>query len=271
MVGALSWAIDNLGKVADWRASAERVFGLINAVDHFDELLHTTTGKPIQVVHSEKPVLAFRDFATTTPSGQPEIENMNVEIGQGQRVLFTGETGAGSSMMKAVAGMWPWGDGTIELPQGATLFFMPPRPYLPAGPLRAAIDYPTGDAPIEDGAIKTALTQVGLRDLIPRLDESGKWDQVLTIDYQQRLGFARLLLKRPDWIFMEEAADTLDSASQRAIMELLRTEFAKGTVVAIGHHDALAGIETRRFVLERGETGGVIVREDRVHSHQAWA
>jgi vitamin B12/bleomycin/antimicrobial peptide transport system ATP-binding/permease protein len=269
-VGALSWAIDNLGKVADWRASAERVFGLVNAVDHFDELLHTTTGKPIQVVQSEKPVLAFRDFSTTTPSGQPEIENMNVEIGQGQRVLFTGETGAGSSMMKAVAGMWPWGDGTIELPHGATLFFMPPRPYLPAGPLRAAIDYPTGDAPVEDAAIKTAMTQVGLRDLIPRLDESGKWDQVLTIDSQQRLGFARLLLKRPDWIFMEEATDTLDSASQRAIMDLLRTEFAKGTVIAIGHHDALAGIETRRFVLERGENG-VAVREDRVHSHQAWA
>jgi putative ATP-binding cassette transporter len=196
---------------------------------------------------------------------------MNVEIGEGERVLFTGETGAGSSILKAVAGIWPWGDGTIELPHDAKLFFMPPRPYLPAGTLRGAIDYPTGDAPLDDAAIKAALTRVGLRDLTARLDESGKWDQVLTIDYQQRLGFARLLLKRADWIFMEEAADTLDSASQRAMIDLLRTEFPKDTVVAIGHHDALAGVETRRLVLEREEGGTVTVREDKVHAHQAWA
>jgi len=270
MVGALSWAIDNLGKVADWRASAERVFGLVHAVDHFDELLHTTTGKPIEVVHSEQPVLAFRNFATTTPSGQPQIEDMNVEIRKGERILFTGETGAGSSILKAVAGVWPWGDGTIELPSGAQLFFMPPRPYLPTGPLRAAIDYPTGDQPVTDDQIKAALTQVGLQDLNARLDESGKWDQVLTIDYQQRLGFARLLLKRPDWILMEEAADTLDPAGQRAMIDLLRTEFAKDTVIAIGHDDTLLGVETRRYLLERNENG-VTVREDKVHAHQAWA
>jgi putative ATP-binding cassette transporter len=273
MVGALSWAIDNLGKVADWRASAERVFGLVHAVDHFDDLLHTTTGKPIEVVHSEKPILAFRSFATTTPSGQPQIEDMNVEIRAGERVLFTGETGAGSSILKAVAGVWPWGDGTIELPGGgdSKLFFMPPRPYLPAGTLRATLDYPTGEKPATDDEIQVALTQVGLQDLIPRLDESAKWDQTLTIDTQQRLGFARLLLKRPDWIFIEEAADTLDSAGQRAMIDLLRTEFPKDTVIAIGHDDTLAGVETRRFLLERSESGGVSVREDKVQAHQAWA
>ena len=273
MVGALSWAIDNLGKVADWRASAERVFGLVHAVDNFDELLHTTTGKPIEVVHSEKPVLAFRNFATTTPTGQPQIENMNAEIHAGERVLFTGETGAASSILKAIAGVWPWGDGTAELPGGddATFYFMPPRPYLPTGPLRAAIDYPTGETPASDEQIRTALTQVGLQDLTARLDEQAKWDQTLTIDTQQRLGFARLLLKRPGWIFIEEAADTLDSAGQRAMIDLLRTEFPKETVIAIGHDDTLAGVETRRFQLERSESGGVSVREDKVQAHQAWA
>jgi putative ATP-binding cassette transporter len=147
---------------------------------------------------------------------------------------------------------------------------MPPRPYLPTGTLRAAIDYPTADQPITDDQIKAALTQVGLQDLVARLDESGKWDQVLTIDTQQRLGFARLLLKRPDWILMEEAADTLDPVGQRAMIDLLRTEFAKDTVIAIGHDDTLLGVETRRYLLERNETG-VAVREDKVHAHQAWA
>jgi len=270
MVGALSWAIDNLGKVADWRASAERVFGLAEAVDHFDDLVSATTGKPIAVLRNEQPVLAFRDFETTTPAGQPQIRSMNLEIGEGERVLFTGETGAGSSILKAIAGLWPWGDGTIELPHDAKLFFMPPRPYLPTGTLRGAIAYPASDPAPDDAAIKTALTQVGLQNLIPRLDEVGNWDQILPIENQQRLGFARLLLKRPDWIFMEEAADTLDPAGQRMMIDLLRTEFPKDAVVAIGHSDALAGVETRRFLLEGGENG-VTVREDKVMPAQAWA
>ncbi len=270
MVGALSWAIDNLGKVADWRASAERVFGLAEAVDHFDDLVCATTGKPIAVVRGGQQILAFRDFATTTPSGQPQILSMNLEIGEGERVLFTGETGAGSSILKAVAGMWPWGDGTIELPHDAKLFFMPPRPYLPTGSLRGAIDYPAADPTPDDAAITAALTQVGLQALIPRLDEVGNWDQILPIENQQRLGFARLLLKRPDWIFMEEAADTLDPAGQRMMIDLLRTEFPKDAVVAIGHSDALVGVETRRFLLERTDDG-VAVREDKVQAAQAWA
>jgi putative ATP-binding cassette transporter len=270
MVGALSWAIDNLGKVADWRASAERVFGLAEAVDHFDDLVCATTGQPITIVRNEQQILAFRDFATTTPTGQKQVLNMNVEIGEGERVLFTGETGAGSSILKAVAGIWPWGDGTIELPHDAKLFFMPPRPYLPTGTLRGAIDYPAADPTPDDATIKAALTQVGLQNLIERLDEVGNWDQILPIENQQRLGFARLLLKRPDWILMEEAADTLDPAGQRMMIDLLRTEFPKDAVVAIGHNDALAGVETRRFLLERTEDG-VTVREDKVQSSQAWA
>jgi putative ATP-binding cassette transporter len=270
MVGALSWAIDNLGKVADWRASAERVFGLAEAVDHFDDLVCATTGKRIIIERSEQEVLAFRDFQTTTPQGQPQILSMNLEIGEGERVLFTGETGAGSSVLKAVAGIWPWGDGTIELPHDAKLFFMPPRPYLPTGTLRGAIDYPAADPSPEDTEIGAALTQVGLQNLISRLDEVGNWDQILPIENQQRLGFARLLLKRPDWIFMEEAADTLDPAGQRMMIDLLRTEFPNDAVVAIGHSDALMGVETRRFLLERTDDG-VTVREDKVQAAQAWA
>jgi putative ATP-binding cassette transporter len=270
MVGALSWAIDNLGKVADWRASAERVFGLAEAVDHFDDLVCATTGKRITIVRNEQEVLAFRNFATTTPGGQPQILSVNLDIGEGERVLFTGETGAGSSILKAIAGIWPWGDGTIELPHDAKLFFMPPRPYLPTGTLRGAIDYPAADPTPDDAAITAALTQVGLQALIPRLDEVGNWDQILPIENQQRLGFTRLLLKRPDWIFMEEAADTLDPAGQRMMIDLLRTEFPKDAVVAIGHSDALGGVETRRFLLERTETG-VTVREDKVQPAQAWA
>jgi putative ATP-binding cassette transporter len=261
MVGALSWAIDNLGKVADWRASAERVFGLISAVEGFDDLVRSTGGRRVTVSTGAERVLRFRDFATASPSGAIEVLPFNAEIQEGERVLFTGETGAGSTILKAVGRIWPWGDGEIVLPDGAKLLFMPPRPYLPTGTLRGTIDYPTDGVldGSQDALLEAVLRKVGLDSLTGRLDESANWDQVLTTEEQQRIGFARLLLKRPDWIFMEEAADTMDAAGQKAMIDLMMAEFPRATVVAIGHGDALAGAETRRFQLERDD-GHVTLR-----------
>lgn len=253
MVGALSWAIDNLGKVADWRASAERVFGLINAVENFDDLVCGASGSRIEIATAEQRVLSFRNFATSTPQGQPQMKPVDLDIREGDRVLMTGETGVASAVLKAIAGLWPWGQGVIELPDGAKRLFMPPRPYMPAGPLRDAIDYPTEEATAahDDMVIGNALRRVGLEALVTRLDENAKWDQVLSVEDQQRVGFARLLLKRPDWIFMEEAFDTLDANGEKAMIEVLRQEFDKATIIAIGHGETLNGFETRQFVLER--------------------
>jgi len=259
MVGALSWAIDNLGKVADWRASAERVFALNSAVERFDELVCATTGKRIDLVKAEQRVLAFRNLSTTTPNGTPELQGVNLEIREGERVLISGDTGAGSTILKAVAGIWPWGEGRIELPDGARLLFMPPRPYLPTGSLRGTLDYPpaagiVGEKAPDSAQISEVLRRVGLEELLPRLDETGKWDQILTVEDQQRIGFARLLLKRPDWIFMEEALEALPPAGQKAMVELLQNDFPAATLVAVGHNDALVGYETRSFVLERADS-----------------
>ncbi len=146
MVGALSWAIDNLGKVADSARSAERVFGLAEAVNDFDELVRSTTGRADHGRAQRAAGLAFRDFATTRRPDQ--IQSMNVEIGEGERVLFTGETGAGSNILKAVAGIGPWGDRHSRAADGAKLFFMPPGPICRPAPLRATIDYRRGDAPV---------------------------------------------------------------------------------------------------------------------------
>jgi putative ATP-binding cassette transporter len=255
MVGALSWAIDNLGKVADWRASAERVFGLINAAENFDDLVCASSDSRIEVKVGERKALVFHQFATSTPQGVQQMKPLDLEIKEGDRVLMTGETGVASAMLKAVAGIWPWGQGQIELPKDAKRLFMPPRPYMPAGPLRDAIDYPTEEATAvhDDMVIGEALRRVGLDSLVTRLDEMAKWDQVLSIEDQQRVGFARLLLKKPDWIFMEEAFDTLDATGEKAMIEVLRHDFDEATIVVIGHGETLGGFETRHLVLARSE------------------
>jgi putative ATP-binding cassette transporter len=258
-VGALSWAIDNLGKVADWRASAERVFGLNSAIEQFDALVSAASGTRVNVVVADQRVLTFRDVVSKNQQGVAQTQPINIEIRDGDRVLLTGEIGTASNLLKAVAGLWPWGDGTIELPDGAKRMFMPPRPYLPAGTLRDAIYYPAEDweTPHDDAKIAETLNRVGLEELAARLDETANWDQALSVEDQQRIGFARLLLKRPDWIFMEESTETLDPAGQKEMIDVLRQDFGKATIVAIGHGNALHDFETRRLILERD--GGLVV------------
>ena len=259
-VAALSWAIDNLGKVADWRASVERIIGLHESIRHFDDRLAPSDGAGIELIASDKPVLAFRDLSTTTALGDVEISGINAEIHSGDRVLVTGETGAAANLMKAVAGLWPWGRGRIELPAAANIFFMPPRPYMPADTLRNVICYPVAATERREEAIHEALRKVALDQLLARLDESEKWDQALTADEQQRLGFARLLLHRPNWIFLEDATEALDARGQLDMVTLLRREFPEAAIVAIGHSDAMCRFETRRFVVARAD-GALAMRE----------
>lgn len=262
-VAALSWAIDNLGKVADWRASVERIISLHESIRHFDERIAPNVGAGIELVTSDKPVLVFRDLSTATAKGDIEISGINAEIHAGDRVLVTGETGAAANLMKAVAGLWPWGRGRIELPVGANIFFMPPRPYMPADKLRNVVCYPVAPTERGEAAIHQALRLSGLDELIPRLDNAEKWDQALTADEQQRLGFARLLLHRPDWIFLEDATEALDPRGQLDMITLLQREFPAAAIVAIGHSDALCRFETRRFVVAR-EDGVLAMHETRL-------
>ena len=174
-------------------------------------------------------------------------------------------TGAAATLMKVAAGLWLWGRGRVEIPAGADLFFMPPRPYMPADTLRNVVRYPVSLGERSDAAIGEALRQVGLPSLVARLDETENWDQALTAEEQQRIGFARLLLHRPNWIFLEDAAEALDAQGQLEMMQLLNREFPQAGIVAIGHDDAMCKLETRRFTVgHKGgvhNAGGLVLRE----------
>lgn len=259
-VAAMSWVIDNLGKAADWRASVERIIGLHEASRQFDARMAAGVGREIEIVASDNAVLAFRDLTTATAAGETEIKGANAEIRPGDRVLVTGEAGAAATLMKVVAGLWLWGHGRVEIPAGANLFFMPPRPYMPADTLRNVVCYPVSLGERSDAAIGEALRQVGLSALLPRLDDTENWDQTLTAEEQQRIGFARLLLHRPNWIFLEDAAEALDAQGQREMMKLLNREFPQAAIVAIGHDDAMCKLETRRFTVDH-EAGALVLRE----------
>jgi putative ATP-binding cassette transporter len=191
---SLRWFVDNLAQIADWRATLLRVATVRDALMAI-ETLGENVGR-IRIVDSEAGNLALEDLVLAFAGGRATLEEGRLEVGPGERILIAGEPGAGKSMLfRAIAGLWQCGTGTIRLPPRDTLMLMPDRPYMPLGTLRAAVCYPDQPERCEDAAVRAALERVDLGHLAPSLDRSERWDRQLSLDEQQRLAFARMLLQ----------------------------------------------------------------------------
>jgi putative ATP-binding cassette transporter len=253
---ALSWLIDNFPKFAEWRASTDRVVHLHVALTDLEESSEVADVERI-VVHppAESDRLVMRELGVARPSGEMLVAEAEVEIQRAERVLIRGKSGSGkSTIMRAVAGVWPWGRGAIHLPTG-NITFMPQKPYFPLGTLREAMHYPVAPEGITDDILKDVLHKVGLDHLRDRLDETERWDHILSGGEQQRVAFARVLIHKPDWIFMDEATSALDEAGQENVMKLLIEELPETSVVSIGHRPGLELFHTRELTLEPGADG----------------
>ena len=263
MEAALSWPIDNLSKGAEWKASVERVLGLHEGLLQLDEEVSEHNQHRIAISTEENaPQLAFRDLCVANPTGEVLISGFDAEFALGEHVLISGDPGAAIKLFKVVAGLWPWGHGKVELPND-TIFFMPQRPYLPIGRLRSALCYPGAPDAFSDDTIREAMERVGLEGLTARLDHRESWDKILTSAEQQRLGFARLLLHRPRWIFNQEATDALDPMGEADFMQLLQEEFGNATVLTVGHHSGLDAYHQRKLVLVRSPDGLILITDRR--------
>ena len=260
---ALSWPVDNMQRVAEWRASVERVLTLHEALRELKEDTSRPDAHAIVVQKSTMPSLCFHDLTIANADGQVVIDGFSAEIAAGEHVLIDGDPGAAVKLFKVVAGLWPWGKGTVGLPCDATVFFMPQRPYLPIGSLRSVLAYPSAKECFSDEALQSALQRAGLGHLGERLGEHDAWEQLLTAGEQQCLGFARLLLHRPRWVFLQEATDALDPEGERAMMQLLLTEFPTATIMTVGFHADLEQFHQRKLTLSRSPEGLILVKETR--------
>lgn len=259
-VAALSWPVDNLGRAAEWKASVERVLGLRDSVNRLNRDVEEGE-KRILVEHSRySRSMRLQGLSIDDPSGRPLIERFSAEIFPGDWVLIVGDPSAAVTLFRAVARVWPWGSGRIALPAHTRVYFMPQRPYLPSGPLRHALCYPDSGEGCSEEKATQVLSQVGLGYLAKRLYENAEWEDVLVLAEQQRFGFARLLMRRPDWIFIEDATDALDEESEKELLNLLDAEFPHATLMTISSHVALEAWHGRKMVLERN-SAGVVVHE----------
>jgi putative ATP-binding cassette transporter len=231
VTAALSFPVDNLSGIAQWRASVERVMALQDALAGLQQKLGENR---IEVKHDEGASLRLAQVRVMEHDAVPLMHDISAEIGPGEHVLIEGDTQVCHKLILAVAGLWPWGAGTVTLPANANVFIASDRPYLPVGALGEAVCYPMTQGECVPDDINSALRRVGLGEWAGRLAVVDSWENVLSAAQQQRLSFARILLHRPDWIFLAEATDALDAAGQREMAELLVTEFPAAAVVAVG-------------------------------------
>lgn len=250
MVSALSWPVDNMGRVAEWRASVERVLGLTTALDTLEEEIAKPDPHRIHLEKKDQSLLRFNNLCLTRLDGIICISHLNEVIRPGERVLIAGNAFTGNKLFKAIAGLWPWGEGIVELPDDEHLFFMPPRPFLPTGPLREAICYPSNVEEFSQEELEKALNIVGASELVLQLDDSGDWEKNLAREHQQRLGLVRVLLQRPKWIMMQEAFDSLDAEGEVGMFKTLIKELPDAALLTITKEPTVQAMHKRRIVLE---------------------
>ena len=252
---ALSWIINAYTSLAQWRAIVERLATFHLAVVSAREASHagiTMAGAPDGSVR-------LHDVTLSLPDGTKLLDGADLELAAGHSVVVTGRSGSGkSTLFRALAGIWPFGSGRIQVPANA--FFLPQRPYIPLGSLRRVIAYPHQPDRYERADIARALADAGLPELVDRLDQDENWTQRLSGGEQQRVALARALLAKPDWVFLDEATASLDPASENHLYETLKARLPNATLVSIAHRPSVAAFHERRVELQRDAQGpGLLV------------
>jgi len=232
---SLSWFVNTYSNLADWKASVDRLLTFHDALDRIGAEAAQNEG--IRVQTGAEPVLRAEGLSLALPDGRPVVSEAAFAVQQGDHVRVSGPSGSGkSTLFRAMAGVWPFGRGTVTLPADASVLFLPQKPYIPIGTLRGAVSYPADGAAFEDDAIREALQAVQLPGLADQLDETQNWSMQLSGGEQQRLAIARALLHRPDWLFLDEATSALDAPTEAHIDGLLRERLADSSIVSIAHH-----------------------------------
>jgi putative ATP-binding cassette transporter len=238
--GALSWFVDNYARLTEWRATVERLTSFTRAIVAAraaeDGVRASRGGDAVEL----------RDVTLAVPGGRVLVEDATLRLERGEAVLITGASGSGkSTLFRALAGIWPFGRGSAAIPEGARALFLPQRPYLPLGTLRRAVCYPLDAEQVPEADIRTALEQAGLSQLVDRLDEEDAWDRRLSGGEQQRLAFARALLVKPDYLFLDEATASLDPEGEAALYALLREKLPGTAILSIAHRPGVARFHDR--------------------------
>jgi putative ATP-binding cassette transporter len=248
--GALSFFITVYRSLAEWRAVIERLAGFDLAVANARAA--AVTPPVISIAPADAGNLTFKGLTVHLPNGAALVDADRLTITPGERVLVTGPSGSGkSTLFRAIAGIWPFGVGTITVPRDAKVMTLPQRPYFPIARLGSAVGYPAEPGTFDSARVAEVIAAVGLPALVPRVEEEAHWNRMLSLGEQQRLGIARALLHAPDFLFLDEATASLDEPAEAVLYQLLEERLKATTIVSIGHRSTLAAFHDRRLAMTR--------------------
>lgn len=242
---SLSWFVDNYDNLASWRATTDRLTS-------FEDSMIAQAKDNVGLVTSASTSLTSSDLNLALPTGTVLLTGVELHADAGDHILLRGPSGSGkSTLFRALAGIWPFATGRIARPENA--MFIPQRPYFPNGSLRDALAYPELAAGYTDDTLKQALNEALLPDLAARLDEEDAWSQKLSGGEQQRLSIARVLLKKPKWIFADEATSALDEAAEKTLYErlLALVKTSGGAIISIAHRPNVAAFHNKTWAFEK--------------------
>jgi len=247
---ALSVFVTLYRSLADWRAVIERLDGFDRSVGAAQAL--AVTPPVIAVTPDDGATITLKDLAVRLPNGMPLVNAAELMIAAGDQVLVNGPSGSGkSTLFRAMAGIWPFGSGTVTVPRNAKVMMLPQRPYFPIAPLAAAVAYPAEPGTFDNATVAELIAAAGLPALATRVEEEAHWNRMLSLGEQQRLGIARAILLAPDYLFLDEATASLDEDAEAAVYKLLKQRLPHTTLVSIGHRSTLAAFHRRRLTLSR--------------------
>lgn len=232
---SLSYFVDMYSSIAQWQAVVMRL-------TYFGRHMHEVSQKA-ERFHVERfaaaDVVEVSNMQINLPDGKPLLENISFTLHPGHNVLIKGVSGSGkSTLLRAISGIWPFVDGKIFLPERDKLMFIPQKPYLPLGTLRAALNYP-GNKPIDDTELIYLMDLCQIGYLKDKLDLEADWSHVLSVGEQQRLAFVRAHIQQPQWLFLDEATSALDEDTEATMYSLLQERLTQTTVVSVGHRSTL--------------------------------
>ena len=262
---SLSWFINAYSRLADWRASVDRLLSFHDALERIGAEVDAQRG--VRLHSHAAPGLHAEGLNLALPNGRTILPDGAFSVDPGERVVVSGPSGTGkSTLFRALAGIWPFGQGNVSLPDDAQVLFLPQKPYIPIGTLRAAVAYPAAPDAFSDADICEVLTAMRLDALTARLDERENWSMCLSGGEQQRLALARALLHKPSWLFLDEATSALDSDTEEHVYGLLRERLPDASIISIVHRPPAEDFHHATIELVPGESGATLQKTPRTEA-----
>ena len=233
---ALSFFVNSFTQIAEWRATAQRLITFVNHMQDIDDRVQKQN--QLKISQSSENKIIVKHCSIFTPRNEVLLQNINEEFIHGHHYLIKGVSGIGkSTFIRTLAGIWPYASGEMILPQ-QKMMYLPQKPYMPLGTLQDAILFPDQQHVFEQD-LEKVLRDCQLAHCIPRLKETATWGEQLSPGEQQRIAFVRVLLHRPDWIFLDESTSMLDLANEERLYHLLKSQLPHCSIVSVGHRASL--------------------------------